>query len=391
MKHYLYMLFVLLFLGSVSAATWVANPTLCPNTYQSQTCSGSDLVCGYNGGVTFCYNNAILTAPVANAQTSTDQDSGSLNGGYIVDCTSYDGSSPYCDNAGSYYCDRNSTCYNVNRLTNCTGGSFATSVCDTCRSGYTYCDASYTDGDGCEVQSGVTNCAVGSNNNLNSGCTCVCDSGYLDCDAGGAGVGNGCEVQNGGACTSGGLPGTYSGCTCVVSQQHFITGVQANYSHDTQWLLWGQMFGLGGLFNLTNATHKSFWMGQDLCFHFPDGTSQCTAPLTYPTFNQALNTTSNVTFNNVTINGQLGWVGLQNYNETAYCSNINTSNNLRQTLGYNNTQIAGQNITSGVISAPINTTSNMVVYQKNLTITNTTTGRANFYWNSSGYFVLEIF
>jgi len=53
---------------------------------------------------------------------------------------------------------------------------------------------------------------------------CQCDSGYLDCDASGKDTGNGCEVQDNGACTVGSLDGTYDGCTCVVDKSYYQTG-----------------------------------------------------------------------------------------------------------------------------------------------------------------------
>lgn len=362
MKKTILLTLILLFSISVYGAVWVANPTLCPNNYQSQTCSGSDLVCGYSGGVTFCYNNALLTAPASITQTSTDQDGGSLNGGYIVDCTSYDGSSPYCDNGGNYYCDRNSSCYNVNRLTNCTASAFSTSVCSTCRSGYTYCDGSFVDGNGCEVQVGVTSCSAGLNNNINSTCGCVCDSGYLDCDSSGAGVGNGCEVQNGGSCTVGGLTGTYNGCTCVVSKSYFQTGTQTNYSTPSGIpFLWGWDWGSGDLLFLrNNATDRNFSVNASGCIKFNDATTMCTASSgsTYSADNYYLYLTSTVfNFNetrmNATVNALIGLNPRQfinsSYGNATYYSITNPNQFINTTSG-NSTycKLSGCNMTGSL-------------------------------------------
>jgi hypothetical protein len=263
----------------VLGATWVNNPTTCPNNYQSQTCSGSNLVCGYNGGVTFCYDMTTINPPSSNATSNTDQDSGSYNGGYIMDCVSYDGTSPFCDNGGNEYCDRNSTCYTTNqRDTICLANNWAKSACGNCRSGYLNCT-----GYPCSIQTGVTQ---NNSNSVYTSCsTFACVAGYLDCD--GSGDGNnptGCEIQNGGACTIGGLVGVYSGCNgavgnCVVSTSHFITGVQANYSTSSgQHFLWGWDYGVGNLLFLrNNATNSNFSINATGCLRFNDGTTQCTA------------------------------------------------------------------------------------------------------------------
>jgi len=278
MRKLIVVLAFIALIGSLSAAYWVTDFNTCPQTYQSQTCISPTLVCGYNGGITYCADPSTITAPGSPATSNTDQDSGSYNGGYLIDCYAFDSGSPYCNNNGAFWCDRNSTCHTTNhRDTTCTASLFGASTCGSCRSGYDNC----TGDDDCETQLGVSSCAVGSNNNVPSCGGCVCDTGAYDCDSSGAGVGNGCEIANGAACTIGGLTGVYSGCSgavgnCVVPTSNFVTGVQANYS-TTNFLLWGKNFGLGWLMNLTNSTNSSIGIDQNACIFFPDATTQCTA------------------------------------------------------------------------------------------------------------------
>lgn len=278
---YLLVMAVELFFGIliVMGATWVNNPLNCPNTYQSQTCSGSNLVCGYSGGVTFCYDMSLINPPIGTATSNTDQDSGSYNGGYIMDCVSYDGTAPHCDNGGSEYCDRNSTCYTTNtRDTTCTANAWTQSSCGNCRSGYLNCTA-YP----CAIQVGVTTNT--SHSHYHTCNTFGCDTGYLDCNGAGDGANaDGCEILNNGACSIGSLVGTYSGCSgtsgnCVVSTSNFVTGVQANYStSENRSFLWGWDYGLGNLLFLrNNATNSNFSINSTGCIKFSDSTSQCTA------------------------------------------------------------------------------------------------------------------
>lgn len=267
----------------VSATYYVRDPNNCLNNYQSQTCGGSTLVCGYNGGVTFCYDMTTLAYPAGTATSTTDYtcNDATCNGGYLIDCHSYDGGVPYCDNSGAFLCDRNSSCYDVHRTTRCDGGGTET-TCTTCVSGYTYCDGSYVDADGCEVQSGVTSCSAGSNNNLDSSCVCQCDSGYVDCDSSGAGAGNGCEVQSGGSCTVGSLSGTYVGCTCTVTKSYFQTGTFIEYlttSAQGGMLWFKNYFSNGWLINVSNSKNETWGVNNESCIVYKDGSQQCTAPV----------------------------------------------------------------------------------------------------------------
>lgn len=203
-------LIILLFLaGCVSAAYWVSNPGNCPQThgdYPGQDCS-PNLICGDSGGTAQC-NQSAISPPGSMVASTTDQDSGgcqdgTCNGGYIIDCfATADSGDPYCDNNGAAWCDRNSSCRDspVYRRTNCTASMWSSSVCGLCRSGRYNC---YGDTN-CE-STATSGCENGDNNNYDEatcddatgGGTCECDSGYGDCDAGGEGSGNGCEVQFG--------------------------------------------------------------------------------------------------------------------------------------------------------------------------------------------------
>jgi len=261
MKKLLLLVLGIFLISLVSGANWKAHPLDCPNNYQAQTCPGSNLVCGYSGGVTYCYDMSSLNPPGGDdtSQAGDTYQSG-LPAGFIVDCYAYDGSEPHCDNSGGLWCNRNVTCYTTNHRTsickankwsnesaqtdcglcrsdyyNCYGDtkceSTSTSDCEgnkqhtryntgtcvdgsgggvcQCDPGYINCTAPITT-DGCEVDYGTTNCAGGAHNNINQSCVCVCDSNYYNCDASAYGGGTGCEVNDGGSCSVGSLSGTYS-------------------------------------------------------------------------------------------------------------------------------------------------------------------------------------
>lgn len=267
-KQILGILLLISILPAVFAATsWQSNPANCPNTdltnYPGQNCAEPTEMCGDLSGAMQCYDTDTIAAPGVDLNSTTDQFA-SYNGGYLVNCyATVDALSPFCDNSTAAWCDRNSTCQNVNRTTTCKASLWAYqaggSICSGCTPPYIACDGSTTDVDGCEVNPSSTNCAVGSNNNLNSSCTCVCDSGYNDCDASGAGAGNGCEIQNGSACTVGTLSGTYSTCTCVVAKQYFQTGTMAEYNSDENFL-WGRNYSvIGNLINIFNPYSSQFF------------------------------------------------------------------------------------------------------------------------------------
>jgi len=329
---------IILFSSIVFAESyWVDDPNSCPDSYQSQTCSGSDIVCGADGGVTYCYGPGSLNAPGSSSTSNSNVDDGSFDGGYLIDCYAYDGSEPHCDNTGSFWCDRNSSCYGVGRDTSCTADAFGETTCGDCRSTYFECDGSITDSDGCEILggsscgsgtgtvetgecfsstqgnctrisdyldcdnddgdgseitcNGANGCEVnpgssscdtvsafdsGNNNHLTDCSSCSCDSGYLDCDGSGTGSGNGCEVEDGGSCTVGGLSGTYDDCTCVVDKSYFETGTKAEYSTgSSQAFLWGKDYGTGWLINFSNKENEIFGVDNNSCIVLKDGTSIC--------------------------------------------------------------------------------------------------------------------
>ena len=126
---------------SVFGAYYVTNPNNCPVSYQSQTCSGSDVVCGASGGITFCSLPSSITAPTSAGSTSTSNYACSdtaCDGGFVIDCYGYDGASPFCDTS---LCDRESTCYNKHVQTICTANLYVDSSCSaSCISGYVACD-----------------------------------------------------------------------------------------------------------------------------------------------------------------------------------------------------------------------------------------------------------
>lgn len=196
---------------------WVVDFGHCPTTYQAQTCSGADRVCGYSGGVTYCSAAGDLTFPAANSTTYSTANNGTIDGGKIIDCIAYDGTAPHCDNSAAFWCERNETCHGspVNRNTVClgsdSGGDFGISVCGDCKTeGTDYFDC-YGDTN-CESTS-TSDCENSNNNHYitatcNTGMeggasgTCECDTNYFACD-GSITDADGCEHLAGASCGSG--------------------------------------------------------------------------------------------------------------------------------------------------------------------------------------------
>ena len=274
-------LFVLLIIGvviiPVYAQTYVNDPNNCPTTFQSQTCAISgEVMCGFNNNIVFCFDPASITAP-AFITTSTTDITNQFDGGYIIDCESFDGTVPYCDNGGNFLCDRNSAFQNspVFRKTVCTANVFgqstvgtcldssfncfgdtncestSSSVCEggdnsnnhyttatcnddigggtcVCNTNAFACDGSIIDADGCEFvevsscgsNTGVidsdsgTQCLSATAANCISNNTLDCDNDDSDSTTSTCNGANGCEITIGGTCTtSSGLPGTYAS-TC---------------------------------------------------------------------------------------------------------------------------------------------------------------------------------
>jgi hypothetical protein len=377
MKKLIIFLILCILFPLVNAAYYVTNPVNCPSSdgtnFPGQNCAPQD-ICGASGSTAQCYDTSIITAPSANSTTSGGGTNyacsdTTCSGGFITDCyATADSGAPFCDNNGAFWCDQNSTCYSTKyRETTCLKDVFASSACAGCLSGRQNCTSN-----NCDVITGSTNCAVGSNNNIGASCTCACDASaydcdssgagvgngceilngvtcgtnaiysgcdgasgncvcsgnYLDCDEGGESVGNGCEILNGGACSIGTLTGVYSGCSggtgnCIVNPSDFTTGVARNYSTQTVPFLGGWDYGTALLFFLrNNATDSNFTVNKYGCIVFNDSTTQCTAGGSSSggggmVFNQNLNTSANVTFNNISVT--------QNVTANTFLGNINAS------------------------------------------------------------------
>ena len=326
MKNKIIILGILLILinGITAATYWVTDPsTSCPQTYNSISC-GADQVCGITGSDTpYCYDTTSFNSPpTTKISQAGDTYQSNLLGGFIGNCYGTDASSPYCDNSANFWCNRNNTCYStLKRTTNCTGGSWGSSICNYCRTNYFQCDGGgitsscewhatdycsdntgtiqnnqcfsssfanctrrydYLDcddddndgneltcnsgdaGNGCEINPGTT--TNNTHNHYTSCTTYACDTNYLDCDGNGYGndTSNGCEILDGGSCAVGELAGTYDGCdgvvgNCVISSIEYGTsGVLYQWSSSTLPLLWFKMFGSAPVVNFTSSNDKSF-------------------------------------------------------------------------------------------------------------------------------------
>lgn len=288
---------------AVETPYYVSDPALCPQEdvqFEGQKCPANLKICGVNDDdIPQCYDTSVMSYP-SGTSTSNTLYSASLAGGYVLNCFAQplDSAAPYCDNNGAWFCNRDSTCYSAKyRDTVCQADGGA--ECGSCRSGYQDCGSD----DICEVRTGVTNYPTGANNNYGASCTAQCDSGYLDCDAGGAGStngcevqdnaacgtnaiidgcdgsvgncvcqtnyydcdssgpdsGNGCEIEDGASCTDNGVAGTWDGpsCTCVGDKLYFETGTDTTYgTHDP--LLWGTQMGTGYLISFNNSLAEQF-------------------------------------------------------------------------------------------------------------------------------------
>jgi len=300
---------------------WVTDSNDCPTSYSGQFCTG-EVVCGiYGSGFIECTASSTIqtTYPVASSSVTTYDPSGTDTGGFYLDC--YDiynddegAAEPLCSNDDDWWCNYDPSCSSKSTYTDClSAGGFE---CGDCFSGYQECDGSIVDADGCEVRTDVSNCdaldgGVNANNYVDGTCSCVCDAGYLDCDAGGeeftngceirtgvtnyptgannnyldcstaqcdtnyydcnaSGIdaGDGCEVLNADTCFVGSLQGTWDGpnCNCVIPTQTFETGVEAVFATSSP-LLWGTQYGDGPLMQMTSwnasTTGGVFYIGND--------------------------------------------------------------------------------------------------------------------------------
>lgn len=292
----LYLGILIVLIPIVSSANWVNDPTDCPVEYNSVSCTGGELQCGIDSGSggPYCYDMSSISPP-GSSETTTSNNIGGFDGGFLLNCEdTSQGSEPYCF-PSSNDCDRASLCYDTRkRQTTCTADQWNDYSCGSCRSGYNDCDA---DGLVCEIQNGAS-CGT---NGQYSGCDgssgdCECKNNYYDCDASGAGSGDGCEILDGGSCSVGALSGTYDcsvgagacyndeggteyDCTCVVDTSYFETGVEVEYSTSaSQSFLWGTDYGSGNLLELNNTNYGIFAINSSGCIIWVDGTSTCTNP-----------------------------------------------------------------------------------------------------------------
>ncbi|MCG2696417.1 FG-GAP-like repeat-containing protein, partial [Candidatus Parcubacteria bacterium] len=247
------------FKGVLAANYWVTDPASCPSTnqtyYPGQNCDDLDICGTLSGNIAQCYDTDTINPPVAGGTSNTIY-SGALPGGYILDCFATDSSASggYCSNNGDWWCNASSTCTTVHRKTDCAANQAGVATCGTCSTGYEYCDGSYVDGNGCEVQIGVT--ATGTNAHYETGCAATCNTNYFDCNAEGPALTDGCEIHNGATCVSpSGLIGEYDNCSgldgyCRVNASYFETGVNVRYATSSS-LLWGTQYGSGNLMELS--------------------------------------------------------------------------------------------------------------------------------------------
>ena len=131
-------LFIILFAIDIAIAAnyYEDDPNDCPTSYLSQGPVSGKVVCGETGGTVYLYDPASLTPPATTEMSNAGElDHATFSGGYIIDCYSYDGGEPHCDDSGTFLCNQNDSCYDspIYRQTNCTGGSWAISVCGNCR------------------------------------------------------------------------------------------------------------------------------------------------------------------------------------------------------------------------------------------------------------------
>ncbi len=253
--------------GTTYAATNnQANPGLCPLldvvTYPGQNCTPLQII-GDSSGTVACGNGSAIAAPGSSAVAAL----------YIAGLSGY-GYDCYGTSAGSgnIICTEDSSCRTMNRDTTCLASAYQSFSCASCKTGYGDCNL---DGLACEVQFNVTNYSAGANNNYLNCTTAQCDTNYYDCDASGAGAGNGCEQQNSVACTdSFGNSGTISctvnaggsctngvsnyNCTCNVAPINFLTGVNTSYGSTTP-LLQGTQTGTGSLAQFGNGTTRNLF------------------------------------------------------------------------------------------------------------------------------------
>jgi hypothetical protein len=241
-KQFKTLILTLLLTLALVSATYQKDATNCETTYQSQNCVVGQTSCAWYSSTLYCQLPATTNGfiPAGSSNTNSASYDASLGGGYVYNCL-YTGNS----NCNTWFCQYDASCYATKRQTTCTGGATTFTCSATCVTGYQQCDGSTTDGNGCEVQTDVSNCNLGANNNIDSGCACVCDTGWVDYDTGGTNATNGCEIYSGEACTltAGGIAGVCSSsglatgtadssglpCACIPNKSYFETGTLRYY------------------------------------------------------------------------------------------------------------------------------------------------------------------
>ena len=291
------LVFCIFLINSVSAASlWLDDLTDSPSSdatnFPGQNCF-PEVICGDSGGTAICISNSSLSAPASTATSNTDYSS-SFDGGYIINAyATADGTSPQCDNSGSFWCDRNSSCYTAqHRDTICTANVFAQSTCGSCRTNYLDCNS---DGGDCEIQVGGTcgsgtgtysSTCAGSVGNCTSSLSLDCNDDDSDSNAATCNGADGCEILIGGSCSVGTLSGTYSSTctgsvgTCVVTKSNFETGSFIEYltSVSESAMLWFKNFApTGWLINVTNSQDETWGINNESCMVLKDGTEVCNA------------------------------------------------------------------------------------------------------------------
>ncbi|GEM_PF-1079654 len=265
-----------------AAANWVANPASCPQSDQAnfpgQNCAPNNM-CGDTSGIAQCYNTASISAPAVSIDSATLYAS-LVGGGYVINCfATSDAGTPFCDNNGAAWCNRDASCYGGgnNRLTTCLAGHWASEgasayTCGDCLSTHLDC----TGDSKCETQKNVTAYPTGGNNHYGNTCNSAdvrCNANYYDCDATGVTVGNGCEAYRSGACIGeGNLTGTWScvvdaggtctdggsnyTCVCVTPKCPFESATLCQYFSSDP-LLWGKQLGSGELIRMGNSSKEN--------------------------------------------------------------------------------------------------------------------------------------
>src|SRR3989339_348866 len=238
-------------------ARWEDDFNDCPQqdltNFPGQNCLAGQGICGVDTtGVDLaqCYSKASMNYPTASTTSSTVYASGE-DGGYVVNCyVDMDATAPYCDNSGTWWCNRDATCNAQNRETECIGGGTAFS-CEDCYSGYYDCTGDAT----CEIRSGVTACPDAHGTyNTTCGCNCSaywynCDGDATTCEWGGTNVDNE-NYRFTSACATSSfecLPG-YDDCNADLNEAN----INADTTDGCEIDEWDTNFGAAGLNNRYN-------------------------------------------------------------------------------------------------------------------------------------------